>query len=182
MTMMNKEYEFTLVVSGLPEVTQDVEDKLFEAGCDDVTIVLRCGQVFLTFCREADSRLTAMLGAITEVRKANIGGAVVRVEESDLVTQAEIARRADLSRQRISQYANGSRVGGFPSPACSIGETPLWHWCEVAHWLFHNDLISQEEHDHAEEIAAINQYLQSCQQRQRSPEISSRISRELNAC
>ena len=33
----DREYDFALILTGVPELTTDVEDGLFQAGCDDAT-------------------------------------------------------------------------------------------------------------------------------------------------
>jgi hypothetical protein len=79
-------YDFTLILSGVPELTDAVCDALFEAGCDDAVLGQRDGVVFLDFGREADSAQAAILSAIAAVEGAGIGAQVVRVEPDDLVT------------------------------------------------------------------------------------------------
>ena len=48
-----REYDFALVLSGITELTPEVQDALFEAGCEDATISVRAGRVYLTFSRNA---------------------------------------------------------------------------------------------------------------------------------
>src|SRR4029079_9205825 len=111
------EYDFTLALTGITELTREIEDALFEAGCDDATLSLRCGRIYATFSREADSLKDAILSAINDVRNAGIGADVLRVDECNLITQAEIARKSGRSRQLIHQYIKGIRgPGGFPPP------------------------------------------------------------------
>ena len=43
------EHEFVLVLCDTPELTTEAEDALFEAGCDDATISVRSGRVFVPF-------------------------------------------------------------------------------------------------------------------------------------
>jgi hypothetical protein len=69
--------EFTLILSGLSEVTDEMTDALLEAGCDDALVGTRDGVVFLDFSREADSLRVAILSAIADVEKAGIGARVV---------------------------------------------------------------------------------------------------------
>lgn len=76
-------YDFTLILSGIPELTNEVCDALFEAGCDDAVLGQREGVVFLDFGREADSAQAAVQSAITAVESAGIGARVVRVESDD---------------------------------------------------------------------------------------------------
>src|SRR5947208_11519042 len=48
-----RKHDFTLVLSGITELTPEVQDALFEAGCDDATLSMCCGRPFLTFTRAA---------------------------------------------------------------------------------------------------------------------------------
>jgi hypothetical protein len=70
------EHNFSLVLTGIADLSPEVENSLFEAGCDDATLSLRSGRVYATFSRSAISRRDAILSAISDVRKANIGADV----------------------------------------------------------------------------------------------------------
>jgi hypothetical protein len=82
---MESDHEFTLVIDGIPGLTSETFDALFEAGCDDATMSSRDGVVSLAFGRTAASMKDAVISAIQDVQRANIGARVVRVEglESD---------------------------------------------------------------------------------------------------
>ena len=109
------EFDFTLLLDGIDKITPDVEDVLFTAGCDDATISLRFGRMYLTFSRSAASLKDAIISAIKNVRESGIDATVLRVDQCDLVTQSEIARRIHRSRQLVNQYITGGRgPGGFP--------------------------------------------------------------------
>lgn len=41
-TSCESEHDFTLVLYGISELTREVVDALYEAGCDDATIASRC--------------------------------------------------------------------------------------------------------------------------------------------
>jgi hypothetical protein len=61
-------YEFRLILKGSPELTEEICDELFEAGCDDGTPGT-CGGVFsIDFHREADSLEGAINSAINNVK------------------------------------------------------------------------------------------------------------------
>jgi hypothetical protein len=130
-------YRFTLILSGVREVTPHVEDALFEAGCDDALLGERDGFVFLDFEREASSAHEAVLSAITDVAKAGVGARVARVEPDEFVTMAEIARRTNRSRESIRQLAAGLRgPGDFPPPVANLKQkSPIWRWADVEVWL-----------------------------------------------
>ena len=124
----------------------------------------------------------AILSAIKNVRESGIGSTVMRVDHADLVTQSEIARRIERSRQLVSQYISGDRgPSGFPAPACNIAEgAPLWYWSEVAHWLWENDLIQEETLRDAQDLSVINSVLELDYQRHLSPELTNEIMQALS--
>lgn len=155
-------HEFTLALAGLSDLTPKVADALYEAGCDDATITVRGGRMFLAFTRPAPSLKDAILSAMRDVRRARTGATVRRVDHRSLVTPAEIARKLGRSRQLVHQYMTGARgPGGFPGPACVVGKgAPQWSWSEVAAWLHGHGLLSADEFRAAEEIDAINAALE----------------------
>src|SRR5438552_190382 len=55
------EHDFALVLSGINELTPEVENAFFDAGCDDATLSMRCGRAYLTFSRSAASIKDAIL-------------------------------------------------------------------------------------------------------------------------
>jgi hypothetical protein len=174
-----RDYEFALVLAGVTVLARKVEDALYEAGCDDATIAMRSGRLFLTFSRTASSLKDAILSAIRDVRKARIGAQLLRVDYRSLVTQSDIARNLGRSRQLIHQYMTGQRgPGGFPPPVCEVAEeTALWRWCEVAQWLFQNDMIKEEVLRDAEEVDAINSVLEIERQKRTQRKLTEEVSR-----
>lgn len=130
-------HAFTLVLSGIRELNESVEDALYEAGCDDALVGMRNGVPFLDFDREAASLVDAIHSAIRDVERAGLKARVVRVEPDDLVSASEIARRMMRSRESIRQCVEGMRgPGGFPAPVSSVrGTSPIWRWAEVAEWF-----------------------------------------------
>jgi len=172
-----QEYDFALILTGVHDLTSEVQDALFEAGCDDATLSIRYGSIYMEFSRAAVSFKDAILSTLRDVRKANIGADVLRVDECQLVTPAEIARRIGRSRQLVHQYMTGKRgPGGFPAPECNLTDgSPLWAWCAVSYWLLQNDMIRTEELENAEIVAAINNALESAHQRVRNPELVAEI-------
>jgi hypothetical protein len=175
------EYDFALIVGGVKELTPEVEDALFKHGCDDATLSIQYGMLYVEFSRKAASLKDAILSAIHDVQNAGIGAQVLRVDECTLVTMADIARRINRSRQLIHQYITGVRgPGGFPPPECSITDgKPLWAWCAVSYWLMQNNLLRPEESWNAEVVAAINNALESARQRDRHPDLVDEVNREL---
>ena len=142
----NNTYLFTLVLRGVSKITIDLENDLFESGCDDALLHSNNGSIFLEFNRKDASLENAVNSAIGNVKKCkNIEVAVV--EPADYVTIAEIARRASLTREYIRKLAKGERgVGGFPSPlAGASAKTLIYSWVEVSGWLSKNDILKNSD-------------------------------------
>ncbi len=74
---MNK-YDFTVILSSPPELTEAISDALFEAGCDDGTPGMAGGVVLIDFHRRANSLEEAIRSAMANVKSA--GCEVERVE------------------------------------------------------------------------------------------------------
>ena len=71
-------YEFTLILKGPLELTEDIADELFEAGCSDGTPGTCEGVFSIDMHREAESLEQAIRSAIGNVKAA--GYEVERVE------------------------------------------------------------------------------------------------------
>ena len=61
---------FSLIFSGPTELTQELEDPLYEAGCSDALLGIQNDEVFLDFHREAPSFRIALMSAIADVERA----------------------------------------------------------------------------------------------------------------
>jgi len=152
----NPEHDFTLVLGGFRQLSREIVDAFFEA-CDDCTLAMRGGRPYASFSREAPSLKDAILSAIRDVLKVR-GVHVVRVDFSNLVSQAEIARKIGKTRQMVHRYASGIRSpGGFPPPVSRrVNDEPLWYWNEVAHWLWENDMVPEGVYCDAEAVDSVN--------------------------
>lgn len=63
-------------------------------------------------------------------------GVTVNEALPELVTMADIARRAEVSKQSVSNWANRLVNGDhFPRPWNSTDTTLIWDWCYVNEWL-----------------------------------------------
>lgn len=71
-------YHFTLILTDGVKLTDDLADRLYEAGCDDGSPGMCEGVVSIDFHREADSLESAIRSAISNVNAA--GCSVSRVE------------------------------------------------------------------------------------------------------
>ncbi len=177
-----REYDFALVLSGVSELTAEVEDSLYKAGCNDATLSMSYGRLWMEFSRKATTLKDAILSAIRDVHKAGINADVLQVDECNLVTQSEIARRIERSRQQVHQYITGQRgPGAFPPPVCHLREeTPLWQWCAVSFWLCENNMLRPEEMYDAEVVSAINNALDLAHQRGRNRELVEEVTEAIN--
>jgi hypothetical protein len=81
-TEMDKMHGFTLILDGVPDLTEEVANRLFEAGCDDALPLWRDGIVSLGFDRTAPSLREAITSAIRDIESAGVGARVVRVEDA----------------------------------------------------------------------------------------------------
>lgn len=140
-----KTFEFTLILKNVDECTPNLEDNLFDAGCDDALINFRNGTVYLDFDREASSLEEAVISAIKAI-KSETDAEVASVAPENLVTESEIAKRLNKKRQTVSLWIKGERRKEFPHPVMRLTEkSPLWNWCEVVTWLYDNKIIEDKE-------------------------------------
>lgn len=149
-------FEFSIIASGLDPEAEGFADRFFDVGCDDATISFQKGHIILDFAREAESIKEAICSAVECAQKA--GAQVDRVEPDPLVSLADIAARADLTRAAVTQYAKGQRGENFPAPVARVtSDTSLYDWTEVATWLFQNKRLSREQVIAAEAIKVANE-------------------------
>ena len=78
-------YRFTVILAGLREISDDLAEALFEAGCDDGSPWSSQGVAAVGFDREAESFELAVRSAIADVQKAGCHVAWVKIEPEDLV-------------------------------------------------------------------------------------------------
>jgi hypothetical protein len=89
-----KSHKFTLVLSGVSEITAELADALYEATHGDIEFNMRNGIAFVEFERMAPTLQDAVISAIHEVEGARVGVRVVRVESEAANVIARI--NADL--------------------------------------------------------------------------------------
>lgn len=75
-----KNYEFDVVLKDLSDVTDDLAEALFAAGCDDGTPVSCNGTAWVHFDREAASLEEAIRSAVAQVKGAGVAVAKVELE------------------------------------------------------------------------------------------------------
>lgn len=143
---MNKlnEYHFTIVVRDAVNDISELENKFFEAGCDDALLCSQNGTIYLEFDREAESAEKAIKSALENIR--SIGFKDLIIEEQGFSTLAEMAERAKMSRQSLSLYALSKRGDGkFPKPVYGIStKSALYSWPEVSTWLFEHKKLTKQ--------------------------------------
>jgi len=139
-------FNFTLVLRGMNKITSQLEDSLYESGCDDAMVHSGNGSISLTFDRLDTSLEKAVSSAIKDVEK-NQKLEVAVVEPADFVTVAEIARRAGYSREYIRKLIKGERGNGyFPVPlAGSSSTTLIYSWVEVSSWLSESHILKNND-------------------------------------
>ncbi|HEU0081979.1 MAG TPA: hypothetical protein VFQ87_03830 [Bradyrhizobium sp.] len=150
-----KNFEFSIIASGLDPESEDFEQRFHDAGCDDATVSFQKGRIIVDFTREAGSIDDAVVSAMKNVEAA--GARVDRIEPDPLVSLSDIATRSGMSRAAMTQYSKGQRGSAFPAPVARVtSESPLWDWATVARWLFQNEKISRDVAIEAEAIRAAN--------------------------
>lgn len=140
-------YNFTIVVRDATIDMEELEDRLFEAGCDDALICSYNKTVYLEFDREAESAIKAIKSALANIRSAGFEQLVV--QESGVSTLSEMAERAHLTRAALSLYAKNKRGDGhFPPPVYGVSSgSALYLWPEVAEWLHTQGKLEQTQYE-----------------------------------
>lgn len=87
-------HEFTLVLSGVAEITPELAEALYTATGGDIELNLRNGVAFVEFSRPAATLHNAVTAAIRQVEGAAPGVRVIRVESDSANVIAKI--NADL--------------------------------------------------------------------------------------
>lgn len=85
-----KKHKFTLILSGVSNLTPKLASALYEATKGDIECSMRNGVAFLEFERTAPTLREAITSAIKEVEKAKRGVRVVRVESDAANTVIQI--------------------------------------------------------------------------------------------
>lgn len=155
-----KNYEFTLILADLAELTDDLERAVLKAGCDDALLGCQNGAVYLDFDRTAKSFFAAVVSAIVYLSKQNLR--VARIEPDDLVSASDMSRRLGRTRASVSQLIKGDRgPGSFPIPTARVRQNaPFWKWSEVVIWLSRHGLFEEpDEVEKARTIAFLNSAL-----------------------
>lgn len=79
------EYDFTLNVIGMTDLDEFPLQKFFEAGCDDVTVGSRGGDVRIQFSRDAGSLDEAVGSAIVALKSIGIDAFLASVDSPEKI-------------------------------------------------------------------------------------------------
>lgn len=161
MKAMNENHHFVIVLSGVNTISSELEDCLYESGCDDALIASRNGVVYLEFDRSAFSFVDALSSAIMDVFSSNLNVGISHIEPSDIVSLSETARRVNRTRESIRLLAKGDRGDGtFPQPISGIEDkAQLWSWVEVSKWFDDHGYLDNTDFENALIIRSINDQL-----------------------
>ena len=77
-------WEFTVMLAGVDEITPELANALFEAGCNDGTAGSSCGIATVSFSREAPLLEEAIRSAIADVQRAGCHVECVQIEREEL--------------------------------------------------------------------------------------------------
>lgn len=77
-------WEFTVVLADVDEMTEELANALYEAGCDDATVGSSCGIATVDFSRESASLEEAIRSAIAAIQRAGCRVERVQIEHEEL--------------------------------------------------------------------------------------------------
>jgi hypothetical protein len=80
-------YEFDVLLKDTIEVTDELADALYAAGCDDGTPTSRNGRAWIHFNREGPSLEEAIRSAIAQVQAARFNVAKIELDVDSVVLQ-----------------------------------------------------------------------------------------------
>lgn len=104
-------HSFTLILAGEPELTVELEDALFEAGCDDASLGVSCGVLYLAFDREAASKSEAVAAAIEDVESTGRKVVIAYFDEAeDFDTAVHFATAAERLMREDDRAGQGHGV------------------------------------------------------------------------
>ena len=160
---MIKDFEFSIVFCDDLELTDCLGNKIYGGSCQDCQLSSIDGRVLLFCEREAESLADAVFKILHELKEVGLAHKVLCVDPSDLVSQIQIGKRLERTRQQIHQYVSGVRgPGNFPKPVrYSEERKPVWSWSAVLHWFSDRKIMNVTEAlaKSAEQLAIINGFL-----------------------
>jgi len=160
-----KTYSFQLVLSGVNMHTPNLEDSLFEAGCDDGLLCSYNQTVYITFMRESSSFEGAVLSAIHNIESCSLNVEVIYVDYdgyADSVHLSDIATLSDTSRHIVQYYKDSTkeRRGFFMSIERVLEKHQVWELDDVSPTLAVQGKIEVELADKIVITKALNEALE----------------------
>ena len=76
-------WDFTVILKGVEEISDDLANSLYEAGCDDGTAGSSDGVASISFSRDAETLQDAIRSALTDIRRAGCVAGSVRIEQEE---------------------------------------------------------------------------------------------------
>lgn len=128
------EFEITFRLDGIsPDDHEAVEDLRTQF---DAEVSVSSGAAQMTVNAPGQDACTAAVAFVVRARKA-VGTIRFTHLDRDLVGVADIAARTRVSAQEVTAWTEGviREAAPFPTPEASVGDAPVWLWCEVNKWL-----------------------------------------------
>jgi transposase-like protein len=160
-----KTYSFQLVLSGVNIHTPNLEDSLFEAGCDDGLLCSYNQTVYITFMRESSSFEDAVLSAINNIESCSLNVEVIYVDYdgyADSVHLSDIATLSDISRHIVQYYKDSTKEkrGFLMSIERVLEKHQVWKLDDVSPTLAVQGKIEVELADKIVITKALNEALE----------------------
>ncbi|HEY6959142.1 MAG TPA: hypothetical protein VI814_09985 [Candidatus Limnocylindria bacterium] len=159
------EYNFRLLLEVAHEPTDAELDALYGLTDSEASFGSDDSGWYAEFDREAPDYASAVLSAIEQLDRApqGIGVRKLASDEDALVSAAEIARRAELTRQAVNLYVDGERnrdLGPFPTPLATFASGQrIWRWGDVAPWIARATRRDVSRSEERELTAVLNDFL-----------------------
>ena len=130
---MEFEFGMKFKISGDEVDSDELVERLGEAGCDDALIGTgQPGRIALDFTREARSVKEAIVSALRDVKKAIPDAELIEVTP-DFVGLTDVAELVGVSRQNMRKLML-THPTTFPAPVHE-GSASVWHLAHVLQWL-----------------------------------------------
>ena len=81
-----KEHEFTLILNGVDEMSEELSHRLFEAGCDDGSPFSTGGVAGIRFHRQSALLEQAIRSAVADIGKAGVIAARLVIDQDELAS------------------------------------------------------------------------------------------------
>ena len=85
---MSQSFDFTLILGGSKDISDEMANRLYEAGLDDALVGSKDGEIFIDITRDANTLEEAVQSAISQVHQSGTGLRVrdVKPEKAKLVS------------------------------------------------------------------------------------------------